>query len=216
MTRPAIVSFAYGGWYPRGLQRLKASCQRFDVQLYGYETYPAFCPSHQDVPYAFKLYTMQIVAVTNPVMLWLDASGWLQHHPQAIFDHIEQHGYLILDNEHPNSTWCSDRQLEAFGYTRDEAEIQHQVIGGCIGFDFRNQEAVSIFYEWMANIDLFRGRWDNKGHTESQDPRCAGSRHDQSVMSLIAAKRGLTITDPAPIVSFDPNNTEVPILMQGM
>jgi hypothetical protein len=75
MTTPAIVSFGMGGWYPQGIQRLRQSCEPYNVQFMGYTHYPPFCPNHKELPYAFKVYCMHAVSVTNPVMLWLGFIG---------------------------------------------------------------------------------------------------------------------------------------------
>ena len=100
--------------------------------------------------------------------------------------------------------------------TRDEAENQKQSVGGLMGFDLSSEIGMLIFGMWMESIDLFTGNWDNLTGSESNDPRCLGSRHDQSVMSLIVAKLGLTLTDPSEYFTFDPSDNIPIFALQGM
>ena len=116
-----IVSLGVGAWYPQGIARLRASCEKMKAPHKLYVHYPSSVPTHQQLPYAFKLYMMQIASNDTPIVLWLDSSCWLQHDPTPIFDHIKKHGYLIFDGGWSNAQWCNDRQLEAFEFTRHEA-----------------------------------------------------------------------------------------------
>jgi hypothetical protein len=152
----------------------------------------------------------------HDVVLWADASAWIRHDPYLIFSHIKEKGYILFDSGWTNEKWCNDRQLAAFGFTRDEAQNQKQSVGGLMGFDFDSEIGQKIFGLWMENIDLFTGNWDNLAGSESNDPRCLGSRHDQAVMSLIVAKLGLTLTDPSEYFTFDPGDKEPIFALQGM
>lgn len=217
MTTPAIVSFGMGGWYPQGIQRLRQSCEPYNVQFMGYTHYPPFCPNHKELPYAFKVYCMEAVSVTNPVMLWLDSSAWLTQDPTPIFDHIREHGYFLLKNHGQfNNWWCTDDQLNAFGYFRELAREQQHVVGGMIGLDLSHEMGRKIFDLWKGHIKLFAGLHSNVAHTESQSDECKGSRHDQSVMSLIAHKLGLDLQDQAGYVTFAPDSQQAIVAMRGM
>jgi hypothetical protein len=211
-----IVSLGVGGWYPRGIERLARSCQKHNAPYYLQTEYPKGVPTHHQIPYAFKPYMIRQVALSNNVVLWLDSSCWLQHSVQPLFDHIEKHGYLFFDGGWSNAQWCNDKQLEAFGFTRDEAEKQKHVIGGIVGLNLDTEIGKEIFAEWFLNIDLFKGNWNNDNLTESQDARCLGSRHDQSVLSLIAAKLNLNITPCAGWLNFDVTDKLAVIVAQGM
>lgn len=211
-----IVSLGVGNWYPQGIARLRASCEKVKAPHSLFTQYPSDVPTHAQLPYAFKLYMMRLVGKESPIVLWLDSSCWLQHDPTPLFDHIEKHGYLIFDGGWSNAHWCNDKQLESFGFTRDEAEKQKHVIGGIVGLDLQSEVGKAIFERWFAHIDLFNGNWDNKALTESQDKRCLGSRHDQSVLSLIVADMGLTATPCKGWLNFDVTDKEAIILAQGM
>jgi hypothetical protein len=159
---------------------------------------------------------IEIASKESPIVLWLDSSCWLQHDPTPLFEHIKKHGYLIFDGGNKNHNWCSDKQLEAFGFTRDEATNQKHCIGGIVGFDMSSEIGKAIFNRWFANVDLFKGSWNNDNLTESQDARCLGSRHDQSVLSLIVAQMGLTLTPKNGWLNFDVTDADSIILAQGM
>lgn len=210
-----IVSFGNRGWYPQGLTRLKASCEKFGINCMTFTDYPIGCPTHEELPYAFKIACMEIAFRQYNKVLWLDASGWLTQDPTPIIEHLDKYGYLLLNNHGQfNHWWCNDRQLQGFGYTRDEAQTQPHAVGGMIGFD--KVSAGWIFDEWADNVGLFAGRWDNNLYTESHDERCQGSRHDQSVISLIAAKHGLDLQNQAGWVTFAPETMQGIVAMQGM
>lgn len=213
---PVITSFGNKHWYPKGIERLRASCDQFDVKCTPFLGYPIGCPTHEQTPYAFKPYCMEAVRKYHDIVLWCDSSGWLMNHPQPIFDIIEKQGYIFFYNGWNNAQWCNDRQLEAFGFSRDEAEKQHHVVGGLFGIDFRTEIGQTIWKLYWSSIDLFKGQWDNKHLTESADPRCLGSRHDQSILSLIVATMNLTITDPTGYFTFDPNQKHCIFALQGM
>lgn len=214
---PVITSFGKGQWYPKGVERLQRSCDRFGVKCTPFLNYPLGSPTHEQIPYAFKMHCMDAVRHYHDVVLWADSSAWLTNDPKPIFDIIKEQGYIIFNNHgNYNSSWCSDRQLSAFGYTRDEAQNQIHVVGGLFGIDFSSKLGNEIFNLYKSNVDLFKGEWSNKNKTESQDERCQGSRHDQSIMSLICAKMGLTITDQNKFFTFDPNQKDCIFALQGM
>lgn len=213
--KSCIVSFGNIGWYPQGLARLKESCDKFGVDCMTWTDYPFGCPTHVELPYAFKVACMEYAFKQYDQVLWVDSSGWLLHDPTPIFDHIDKHGYFILNNHGQfNGWWCNDKQLEAFGYTRDEAMTQPHCVGGLIGFN--KISAGWIFEEWADNVGLFKGEWNNTLHTESHDERCRGSRHDQSVMSLMVAKHGLDLQNQAGWVTFAPEVLDGIVAMRGM
>lgn len=211
-----IVTFGMGGWYPQGTARLKRSCDEFGYNCQVFNYYPEGCKSHAIEPYAFKPACLDVVRQGYDRVIWCDASGWLAKDPKPIFDIIDRDGYFILNGGWSNAQWCTDRQLQAFGFIRDEAESQNHCVGGLFGINFATKVGMRIFEELKANTHLFTGHWNNCNRTESQDERCLGSRHDQSVLSLIAAKHKLKIHDCTGLMSLDPNATDAIFLMQGM
>ena len=172
MIEPVITSFGKGQWYPKGIERLKKSCDQFGVKCTPFLNYPLGSPTHEQIPYAFKIHCMEAVRHYHNVVLWADSSVWLMNDPKPIFDIIKEQGYIIFDNfGNNNAHWCNDRQLGHFGYGRGQKCRCHG---------------------------------------------CQGSRHDQSILSLIAAQRGLTITDQNKFFTFDPTQKDCIFALQGM
>ena len=217
MNQPVITSFGKCHWYLKGIERLKKSCDQFGVKCTPFLNYPIGSPTHEQIPYAFKVHCIKALSGYHDVILWADSSAWLMNDPKPIFDIIKEQGYIIFDNfGNNNAHWCNDRQLWRFNFTRDEAEKQKHVVGGLFGIDFSSEIGNEIFNQYKLLADLFKGEWSNKNLTESIDPRCQGSRHDQSILSLIAAQRGLTITDQNKFFTFDPTQKDCIFALQGM
>ncbi len=216
MTKRCIITFGNKGWYVKGVDRLIISCEKYGVECLGWKNYPPGSPTHEHIPYGFKIFAfLDAIKRGYTSILWCDSSGWLTDNPSPIFDLIDKDGYFILKNTGQyNNWWCSDKQLAAFGYTRIQARTQQHAIGGLIGFNFEQENPV--FNEWAEMITLFKGNWSNDDHTESISDECRGCRHDQSVISLICAKRNLIMQNKEGFVTFEPDTTPAIVAMQGM
>ena len=55
---------------------------------------------------------------------------------------------------------------------------------------------------------IFKGAWHNNHKTESQDPRCAGCRHDMSAGSIIANKLNMEYQDAGDWLVYAPPEQE--------
>ena len=209
-----IVSFGNGAWYPRGVQRLKESCEKFGVEFILLTEYCDFIPHHSGIPYGFKPALIHHAFHWDyENVIWIDSSGWLQHDPSPIFDIIEKVGYFILNNHGQfNNWWCKDAQLNHFGFTREQARTQPHAVGGLVGFN-RNCPYFKEYYDFQH---LYKGQWNNDNRTESDSDECKGSRHDQSVLSLIVAKHGLKLHDQKGFVTFAPEVLDGIVAMRGM
>lgn len=181
-----------GSWYPQGQARLARAASRFGFPLAQATQYPAGCPTHEEHPYAFKAVAMTRAIGLADHLLWLDSSCDVQHPLEPIFDIIRDQGYFLLANDGwNNAQWCNDRSLAAFGYTRDQAEKQTHLTSMCCGFSMTHPIGRELLTRWIGNVSLYRGGWFNPKGVESKDPRCLGHRHDQSVLSLLAAQMQL-------------------------
>ena len=69
-----------------------------------------------------------------------------------------------------------------------------------------------MWEEFSGHVGLFGGSRTNEGLTESNDSRCKGHRHDQSVISLIAAKHALDVLDVGKLGWFSFGESAVHIL----
>lgn len=200
-VKKCVVSFADSvGAYQKRMHRLERSLQEnFDGDFLGFTSYAEIgSPTHSDVPYAFKPYAIQKARdMGYELILWCDSPVYAIKPIQPIFDYIFQTNYLLFDNiGYSLGDYSSDKQLDYFGITRQEAWDAKQVMACVMGFDFQEPETQELFkiYKDVAR-ELYPGEWDNDDLTESKDARVRGSRHDQSVISCIAHKRNLRITN---------------------
>jgi len=193
-----IVTFAKGGWFHHGQERLSRSLAKQDFtggRIFFNDEGQIGAPIHRDCPYAFKGYAMQkAIEMGYTKVLWLDASMWAIRSLRPVFDHIRDTGYLLVAGAGNVGQWTSDACLKVFGIGRDEALKLHEVMGGCWGIDMTNPTGSGYFSRWMAHAKdglSFPGDWTNSFHQVSSDPRVQGHRHDQSVSSLLAWQLGL-------------------------
>jgi hypothetical protein len=190
-----VVNYADGG-YSHLQARLSAKCQAIHQECLLFDSSHGFT-SHHVIPYAFKVDALRRAFGVADTVLWVDAPVYPSGLSglESMFDHIKRKGYLFKDSKCQNSAWCNDRSLAAFGFTRDEAEGQKHAETCILGLCVSHPTGRLVWEEFSANTDLFRGGWLNVNGEESKDIRCKGHRHDQSIISLIAARHGLDVED---------------------
>lgn len=228
MTKRCTICVANGHWYPRGAARQKESLiangfPDADIRQWVNE-YPPGCPTHQDVPYAFKPYAFQnayaVLAYTT--VLWMDASCYAIGSLDPVFEQIERDGYLLFANDATVGEWCADSALPALRLTRDEAMEIPEISACVMGLDFRHQVAREFFDKWMklANDGItFKGSHTNKNGECSADPRVKGHRHDQTAASVLAYRLGMKHTHMPMHLSYKftgCNSPDTRILNSGM
>lgn len=203
-----VISVGVGSWHPRGIDRLESTLKKSgykgDIKLWKDE-YPPNSPSHQEIPYAFKASAFQWAIDNNyDYALWLDSAIYVENNIEPIIDYIKENEYLIFNSASNTGSWSTDEQLNFFGYSREDAFKLPHAIACIIGFKL-NHPALK---DYINNTNLFKGPWTNNGEI-SNDNRVLGSRHDQTVLSLIACKRNLTFTNydkwGDPYTQFDSN-----------
>lgn len=196
-SKKAIVSFANErGNYIHGLARLGESLRNnFDGDFLGFigEGTVGVKP-HLEDNYAFKIRCTEIAAQNYTQILWLDASCFAIKNVQPIFEEMAETGFIFQDSGHSVGTWTNDRTLKYFGVSRDEA-MNLRLMGnaGFLGIDLSHKTAKQFLKKYSAAMEagLFNGKWTNDEHTESEDDRCKGHRHDISVASLILHQLGV-------------------------
>jgi len=207
----AVVNVSMGGHYSRLHDRMSSAfLQQGEANIISWkDSLPSASPSHDDVPYAFKLHAMEAaVRQGYSTVLWVDSSIIPVKSLKPLWDLIESQGYWFSANLPYGSTtkprwtcgeWTCDAALAPLGITREEAFQIPLVIATSFGLDIRHQIAQTFLAEWGK---LVRGRtamlgpWTNQGFRASQDERVLGHRHDQTVASVVAHRLGMKLTVP--------------------
>jgi len=195
-----LVTAAFGGpGHHRGQDRLLKSLDEIGYcghkHVWRDETPPG-CPTHNEVPYAFKTHMLSFAASRGSnVLLWCDASVWFVKTPDLVFDRIEKQGYYVAEvvSKHRLGTWCSDSALHAVGFSRDEAMDITLVYGGFYGYNLDTDIGVALASLMMKHVlnGALIGDWNNDRGQVSSDARCRGHRHDQSILSAVAFRLGI-------------------------
>ena len=125
--------------------------------------------------------------------IWYTDAGSVQvRWPVEYLEKVAEKGICVLeDSEQFNSQWCHKASRECMNIT--EAELaQKQIVGGLMSFIGGSPVAKEFFEEaWKyAQIrDCVVGeKWSGLG----VDGKPYGHRHDQSILSIISLRRGLS------------------------
>lgn len=203
-----VVSFADGaGNYAKALMRQELSMKQvgFDGRWAGFNDYAHIgSPMHKapkefnPVPYAFKAHSIRKVMEEGArYILWLDSVVYATKSVEPIFDHIKKHGYLLLDNiSYSIGDYTSDACLSKHGMSREEAFNNPMTMACVQGFDVQNPKAKEFIEKYIAAAEdgvSYHGSWTNENLQVSNDMRCMGHRHDQSVASILAAQLKMQI-----------------------
>lgn len=194
-TKPVFVCTGVGAWYGAGVDRLKRSLIHHGSAadfLFWKDEYPPNSPSHNDNPYAFKIYGIrEAERLGYRIICHLDSSFWAIKNPDPIFDIINEKGNFAFRSGYNCAQTCTDALLADVGMPRDFAEHLPETATGIVGLNLDNPEGRKVFDYWADFCDrgLFKNsRTHNPG--ESSDPRFLFGRQDQSAynMALYKAK----------------------------
>jgi len=184
-----VVNFAKDGreHYIRGAVRLGKSLKETnpDVLFMSYiDEYPNGCPTHEQVPYAFKYHCMQKEWGYADLLLWLDASVVVKRSMTPIWDHIQRHGVFIVENQGMyESVYTSVDCLRMLGCSWERARDMVQCCGGVVGFDTHDPRAKAVFNRMLA---LSKDGVSFQGKSGSTAPEFVAHRHDQSCLTVVA------------------------------
>jgi hypothetical protein len=215
--RAAVVSLAtHAKRYPQALERLGESLERAgfrgQTRLWRPGDFPPDCPSHAEVPFAFKPFCFREAERHGlELVLWLDAACVVVRDLGPLFRSLEARGYLLFRNRPWKlGEWASDAALAAFGVERQEAMRLPEVDAAALGLHLGHPLGREFLDRWLAAARdgvAFRGtraplrtpaehadvKW-NRARRISADPRVRGHRHDQTVAGLLAHRLGLRAT----------------------
>ena len=160
-------------------------------------------PSHDEVPYGFKIYAIQKAKdLGYEIIIWLDSVIRFVRDIKPLLPEIESRGVYLQEDGWNSGQWANDRCLNYFKLSRDDATNIPGIYACIMIFDFKNSITMNFFNEWKlaSQNGIFKGRWDNTQKTESQDTRCLGHRHDQVCAEIISYKlqipRGRMLVNP--------------------
>lgn len=238
-----ILNVAIGGWYPRGLARM---VQQFREVSPGYEItswvncYPPGTPTEAEYPqdgYNYRPYIAKPFAMGYAmehgadIAILLDAAFYPVRDIFPLVEHIAQQGYYLCRNGNMVGEWSSDEALRIMGLSRSQAMAIEEASSYCVGLNFRHwavgESCKLLACDWEANWRAIPGPHTSECHaTErgrnrgfcSRYPKVRGHRHDQTTLSIIAARYGMDkLIERPQFTAYLGRETEETVLVnQGM
>lgn len=204
-----ICNVGVGAGHVNGSRRLKESLDFHGInweQFFWLDKYPKGCPTHKEVPYAFKPYAiLEAKKAGCDIVIWADSAVWaINGNVEALISYIETKGYYFISSGYSIGQWTSDKTIEGMCYARDDElhdPSKSQMIMACFfAIDFRIEFMSWFFMEYyhacLSNKGyLLKGDWKNDKLQVSKDIRCTGHRHDQSIISLLIKRHNLEIVN---------------------
>jgi hypothetical protein len=214
----AIVNVGTGH-YHRGRERLRHEFRRHivtgDNAILAWAEMPGDCPQHTEKPYAFKAYALHHAAKRFETLLWLDAS--VVPGPRQLDDlweKIERDGCWIANNGFSNYEWTANDAYPLLFpgvATIEEARAVNRTIPHVVATAFGLSVAhplgdaiLAEYFRLASETAAFCGPWRNSLHPDAHyDNRRAvcgpadvrGHRHDQTALSVIAWRFGVTLSN---------------------
>lgn len=170
-----IVNFATKE-YKAGQQRLMASING-RAQTLMFNNYEVIgSPTHQESPYAFKIYAIEKAFELDPIVLWCDASLWRVGDLSVIENIIQTDGYMMEEAGAYVDQWTNSHTKAYFKFKPHEVGFT-MFSAGFLGLNKNSEIAMLFFNEWKKaeRAGCFRGDWSNH-------------RHDMSAASIIAQR----------------------------
>ena len=210
-----------GGWYPSGQRRLEKS-----LNYHGSTAdFLKFEGSWPTGGYDREcLYNIKPSAIEHAIdtgysrIMWLDCSVWAIKNPMAVWDVIEEEGYYLWRSGFNAAQTCSDRILDYFGVTRDQAEGFPDVSSSMFGIHMDNPVGREFITRWLqaAKDGAFKG--SRLHDNQSADPRFLFHRQDQSAASLLAGLLGMRLHEAGVFSSYytPQASRSVVFFMQGI
>jgi hypothetical protein len=215
-VKECIISCGVGGWYPKGIDRMGDSLKKveFKGDFVGMKELPKGSPTHQENPYAFKIYAIkEAVRFSYKKIMWCDCSLYAVKNPLSLF-HQNIFGFHTGFNVANTAT---DVVLNETGLTRDEAEMIPEIATGCIGLDFNTQIAKKAFNLWAdyMKAGLFKNSRYHSG--QSKDKRFMFARQDQTMWSIALHKLGVSLPQTDNVIYHEsPNKKNAIFIVHGL
>lgn len=207
--KKCIVNFASkNAWFPQGQKRLIESLKThgFTGDILALNQDNLKCPSHSDIPYAFKLYALKEAQRRGyEVLLWVDASFWAIKPLNELFELIQKQKIILQSSDCFLGQWSSDASLEKLKIDRESVMKTLMFSGGLMGLDLRApiaREFLNKFFEYAREGDCFKGSWTNRKQEVSKDSRVRGHRHDMVVGTVLAQRMNIKIQSNNSLFSY--------------
>ena len=236
MMRRCVVSVATGDRYRPFLKRLSDEFAKIDpgTEQRFWGVMPEGCPSHQEVPYAFKAFALAQSVIHAELLLWADVAVVPIRSLEPLWEKIERDGAYIPLNGWFNAEWCADSAYADLfpGVPIEEAREMNRIphaVATTFGINTRSEVGAKLLSEYyrLANTKAFCGPWSNTNRPNNTfkydpsmmgpcgPPEVYGHRHDQSALSVIAHSLGIKLT-PCPWgFSYPPGTEETMLLAVG-
>lgn len=204
-TSYAIVTFSNNERYARQVEIQKESCKKYapDIPYFHFTSFEEIgCKPHSEYPYAFKPYAIHKVREMGfNNILWLDSPVHFIKDSSNIFKHLKNNKIILFNNiGFSIASYTHDTCLNHFQMSRAEADKLPMVMACAMGFNFTDENIRNVFdtYLGYAHTNAYQGDW--KDH-----------RHDQSVISCIAAKKQIKLLKPhQTFIAYDGNPGHMP------
>jgi hypothetical protein len=191
-----FISAGIGGWYPRGVERLKKSLATVgytgDVQIWKNQWPEWGHPKH--CVYAVKAAAFDwAIKQGYTTIIWADASMTVQRPVEPLIEAINRKGYWIGQSGFNGAQTCSDACLQYFDITRDEAEQMKDSATGLFGVNTTFLKA-RVFIEKFIQAGRDQAFNGSRLHAnQSKDPRFLFHRQDQACATVILGKLGMSL-----------------------
>lgn len=213
-----VCTVTWGGWYPLGVARMIREFDRFCLSPVKVQAWVNVLPpgtpeliedGHSYTGYAAKPYALKYALESGAdVAILIDASVYPIKEIWRLVGHIVENGYYLAPTGDTVGEWTSDRMLNLCGMSRDKGCTLPMIASGVVGWT-NSYLANTVVEEWCKLAPHFPGHHSNTQAADksrhyknrgwvSDDPRCSGHRHDQSALSIVAHRMGLTKLTPWP------------------
>jgi len=176
-----------------------ACCDR--IYIYD-KAWPPGSPCHLECNYGFKVHAVNHARSEGfQKILWFDSSCYAFAPLEPLWQRLERDGHVLIEDANALGKWSSDRSLEDFNVTRDQAMSMRLMCGTCWGVDLTFERS-RIFLDKLlscATPENFNGTHKSRlpgltphprpktgGAAVSNDERCWGHRSDEVYSALIA------------------------------
>lgn len=185
--RRCIISYAKNGreQYEKALLRGKQQAAKFtDVDLYFYsDLLPDGCPTHKEVPYAFKPYIFKKMFEEGyDQVIWIDSTIMVNQLLGKLWTYMDKHGVMAFHNlGHPLQNYISDKATDIMGVNDLQLSTIEQIMACVVGFDYSNIIGRTVFDDW------YRLAQSGEAFKDSGSTRKGfkAHRHDQAVLSVL-------------------------------